>query len=130
MSDPIADMLTRIRNGLSASKRQIAMPASKVKQAIAAVLKDEGYISDFAVETGDNNKSELVIALKYYQGQPVIEEIDRISKPGRRVYKNAADIPLVRGGLGVAIVSTSKGIMTGKAARNAGTGGEVVCTVF
>ena len=130
MSDPIADMLTRIRNGLHASKREVSIPASKVKEAIAAVLKQEGYISDFTVADAAGGKKSLNIKLKYYQGMPVIEEIDRVSKPGRRVYKSAAEIPMVHGGLGVAIVSTSKGIMTGKAARAAGTGGEVVCTVF
>ncbi|MFT5111804.1 MAG: small subunit ribosomal protein S8 [Parasphingorhabdus sp.] len=130
MSDPIADMLTRIRNGLHATKREVIMPASKVKEAILAVLKDEGYIKGYSVADIDGNKKSLNVSLKYYQGRPVIEDIDRISKPGRRVYKSASEIPLVQGGLGVAIMSTSKGIMTGKAAKNAGAGGEVVCTVF
>ena len=130
MSDPIADMLTRIRNGLHASKREVSMPTSNVKEAIANVLKEQGYVTDFQVAEGADSKKTMNISLKYYQGRPVIEEINRVSKPGRRVYKSANDIPLVHGGLGVAIVSTSKGIMTGKAAKSAGTGGEVVCTVF
>jgi len=129
MSDPIADMLTRIRNGHHAQKTAVSMPASKLKLTIANLLKDEGYIADCAIE-GEGAKSELTIGLKYFQGQPVIEELDRISKPGLRVYCDAENLPVVRGGLGVAVVSTSKGVMTGKAAKEAGIGGEVLCTVF
>lgn len=128
MTDPIADMLTRIRNGQSANKAQVTMPASRNKQAIAQVLKDEGYISDFAVdETG--GKPMLVVTLKYYQGRPVIEMIQRVSRPGLRIYKGKDELPSVQGGLGVAIVSTSKGVMTDRAARAAGEGGEVLCYV-
>lgn len=128
MTDPIADMLTRIRNGQSANKAQVTMPVSRKKQAIAQVLKDEGYISDFAVdETG--GKPMLVVTLKYYQGRPVIEMIQRVSRPGLRIYKGKDELPSVQGGLGVAIVSTSKGVMTDRAARAAGEGGEVLCYV-
>ena len=130
MSDPIADMLTRIRNGQTARKAQVSMPASKLKSAIAATLRDEGYIQDFAVEQGETPaKPTLKIVLKYYQGRPVIEEIKRTSRPGLRVFKSAADLPKVRGGLGVAIVSTSRGVMSDRAARSAGVGGEVLCMV-
>jgi len=129
MTDPIADMLTRVRNGLSANKVEVTMPSSKVKQSVAQVLKDEGYISDFAVQDIDG-KPVLNVTLKYYQGQPVIETIKRVSRPGLRVYKGKDELPTVMGGLGVAIVSTSAGVMTDRAARKAGHGGEVLCTVF
>lgn len=129
MSDPIADMLTRIRNGGKALKTEVTMPASKLKLTIAGLLKDEGYIKDCAIE-GEGAKATLKVALKYFQGEPVIEEIDRVSKPGLRVYCDADTLPTVRGGLGVAVVSTSKGLMTSKAAKEAGIGGEVICTVF
>lgn len=129
MTDPIADLLTRIRNGLHADKESVSMPHSKVKAAIAAVLKEEGYIEDFS-EEGEGAARTLTIGLKYYQGQPVIEELHRVSKPGCRVYAGSDELPLVRGGLGVALVSTSRGIMTAKAARKAGVGGEVICSVF
>lgn len=129
MSDPIADMLTRIRNGGKALKSDVSMPASKLKLTVAQLLKTEGYISDCAIE-GEGANATLNIALKYFQGEPVIEEIDRVSKPGLRVYCDAENLPTVRGGLGVAVVSTSKGMMTSKAAKDAGIGGEVICTVF
>jgi len=128
MTDPIADMLTRIRNGQTAEKVNVVMPSSKLKCAIAQVLKDEGYIEDFAKQEVDG-KPALSVTLKYFQGQPVIERIDRISKPGLRIYRGKNDIPDVVGGLGVAIVSTSQGVMTERAARAAGHGGEVLCTV-
>lgn len=124
MQDPIADLFTRIRNGQSANKVSVTMPSSKLKVAITQLLKDEGYIADFSVN-GDT-KPELEITLKYYQGQPVVESIQRVSRPGLRVYKRKGDLPKVLGGLGVAIVSTSKGIMTDRAARKAGLGGEVI----
>lgn len=129
MTDPIADMLTRIRNGLSANKMEVSMPSSKVKQSVAQVLKDEGYINDFAVQDIDG-KPMLNVTLKYYQGKPVIETLKRVSRPGLRVYKGKDELPTVQGGLGVAIVSTSAGVMTDRAARSAGHGGEVLCTVF
>lgn len=130
MSDPISDMLTRIRNAQSARKAQVSMPSSKVKASIANVLKNEGYIADFRVEQ-DGAKPALVIGLKYQNnGAPVIETIDRVSRPGLRVFKGKDELPRVRGGLGVAIVSTSKGVMTDRAARAAGEGGEVLCVVF
>jgi small subunit ribosomal protein S8 len=129
MTDPIADMLTRIRNGLSANKMEVLMPSSKVKKSVAQVLKDEGYISDFSQQDIDG-KPVLSITLKYYQGKPVIETIKRVSRPGLRVYKGKGELPTVMGGLGVAIVSTSAGVMTDRAARKAGHGGEVLCTVF
>ncbi|MDL2058745.1 30S ribosomal protein S8 [Mesosutterella sp. AGMB02718] len=128
MSDPIADMLTRIRNGQIVDKTEVVMPSSKLKVAIAKVLKDEGYIDGFTVSAKDG-KSELRIGLKYYSGRPVIERIERVSRPGLRVYKNHQDIPQVMNGLGVAIVSTPKGVMTDRAARAAGVGGEVLCYV-
>ncbi len=128
MTDPIADMLTRIRNGLSANKAEVTMPLSKVKVSIAQVLKDEGYITDFA--SGDiDGKPALTVTLKYYQGKPVIEKIKRVSRPGLRVYKGKDELPKVLGGLGVAIISTSAGVMTDRAARKAGHGGEVICAV-
>jgi small subunit ribosomal protein S8 len=128
MSDPIADMLTRIRNAQSVNKPVVTMPSSKVKAAIASVLKDEGYIDDFAVQTSEG-KAQLNISLKYYAGRPVIETISRVSKPGLRVYRGSNDIPKVMNGLGVTIVSTSKGVMTDRKARAAGVGGEVLCVV-
>ena len=128
MTDPIADMLTRIRNALSAGKLDVNMPDSKQKRAIAQVLKDEGFIADFAQAEADA-KPVLNIDLKYYEGKPVIENIKRISRPGLRIYKGKNDLPKVMGGLGVAIVSTSKGLMSDRAARKAGFGGEILCTV-
>ncbi|BCM24033.1 MAG: 30S ribosomal protein S8 [Methylophilaceae bacterium] len=128
MSDPIADMLTRIRNAQSTNKPAVSMPASKVKLAIAAVLKDEGYIDDFAVQDVEG-KPQLNISLKYYAGRPVIEKIERISRPGLRVYRGNQDIPKVMNGLGVTIVSTSKGVMTDRKAQAAGVGGELLCVV-
>ena len=128
MSDPIADMLTRIRNAQSVEKAVVAMPASKIKVAIAQVLKDEGYIDGFAVRS-EGAKSELEIALKYYAGRPVIERIERVSRPGLRVYKGREAIPQVKNGLGVAIVTTPKGVMTDRKARASGVGGEVLCYV-
>ncbi len=128
MSDPIADMLTRIRNAQVVQKTSVAMPSSKVKIAIANVLKDEGYIEDFAV-TEAGGKSELKIGLKYYAGRPVIERLERVSRPGLRIYKGKDDIPNVMNGLGVAIVSTPKGVMTDRKARATGVGGEVICYV-
>jgi small subunit ribosomal protein S8 len=128
MSDPIADMLTRIRNAQMVEKVSVTMPSSKVKVAIAQVLKDEGYIEDFAVKS-DGAKAELNIALKYYAGRPVIERLERVSKPGLRVYRGRNDIPQVMNGLGVAIVSTPKGVMTDRKARASGVGGEVICYV-
>jgi small subunit ribosomal protein S8 len=128
MSDPIADMLTRIRNAQLSETQSVAMPASKVKAAIANVLKDEGYIEDFAVRENDG-KPLLEISLKYYAGKPVIETIERVSRPGLRVYKPSRDIPRVMHGLGVAIVSTSQGVMTDRRARGLGVGGEVLCIV-
>jgi small subunit ribosomal protein S8 len=128
MTDPIADMLTRIRNAQMAEKVAVSMPSSKIKVAIAKVLKDEGYIDDFAVR-GETGKNQLDIALKYYAGRPVIERIERISKPGLRVYKGKDDLPKVMNGLGIAIVSTPQGVMTDRRARAANTGGEVICIV-
>ena len=128
MSDPIADMLTRIRNAQGVQKTAVAMPSSKVKVAIANVLKDEGYIEDFSVSEADG-KSELKIGLKYYAGRPVIERLERISRPGLRIYKGKDEIPTVMNGLGVAIVSTPKGVMTDRKARATGVGGEVICYV-
>jgi len=128
MSDPISDMLTRIRNAQQAEKASVAMPSSKLKVAIAKVLKDEGYVEDFAVREGEG-KPTLEIGLKYYAGRPVIERIERVSKPGLRVYKGSTDIPRVMNGLGVAIVSTPKGVMTDRKARATNVGGEVLCIV-
>mgnify|MGYP000799091275 FL=1 len=126
MSDPIADMLTRIRNGQTVDKTEVVMPSSKLKVAIAQVLKDEGYIDGFTV-VSNNGKAELHVGLKYYAGRPVIERLERVSRPGLRVYKNHQTIPQVMNGLGVAIVSTPKGVMTDRKAREAGIGGEVIC---
>ena len=129
MQDPLSDMLTRIRNAQMAGKTNVDMPGSKLKAAVARVLKEEGYITDFNA-TDDAGKPRLAIELKYYNGKPVIAEIDRISRPGLRNYAGKNELPSVRGGLGVAIVSTSQGVMTDRAARAAGVGGEVLCTVF
>ncbi|MDG1074697.1 MAG: 30S ribosomal protein S8 [Methylophilaceae bacterium] len=128
MSDPIADMLTRIRNAQSVNKISVSMPASKLKGAIANVLKDEGYIESYSVDA-NNGKPLLNIELKYYAGRPVIEKIERVSKPGLRVYKSGQNIPKVMNGLGVTIVSTSKGVMTDRKAQAAGIGGELLCVV-
>ena len=128
MQDTLADMLTRIRNAQGAGKATVAMPSSKVKVSVAEVLKNEGYIADFAID-GDV-KSTLSIDLKYYEGKPVIERLERVSRPGLRTYKGSTELPKVEAGLGIAIISTSKGIMTDRAARAAGIGGEVICTVF
>ena len=128
MTDPIADMLTRIRNAQQANKAQVSMPASKVKLSIAKVLQDEGYISD-AIVSDESGKSVLTITLKYFEGKPVISQINRVSRPGLRVYKAANDLPKIIGGLGVAIVSTSQGVMADRKARAIGQGGEVICSV-
>lgn len=128
MSDPIADMLTRIRNGLSSGKISVSMPSSKMKRSVAQLLKDEGYINDYSESTEDK-KAVLEVGLKYYDGKPVIELIDRISRPGLRIYKSKTELPKVMGGLGVAIISTSQGLMTDRDARKSGYGGEVVCYV-
>ena len=128
MSDPIADMLTRIRNAQLAEKLSVAMPSSRVKTSIAQVLKDEGYIEEFKVRNEDG-KPTLEIALKYYAGEPVIEKIERVSRPGLRIYKGRDEIPRIMNGLGIAIVSTSKGVMTDRKARATGIGGEVLCIV-
>jgi small subunit ribosomal protein S8 len=129
MTDPIADMLTRIRNAQLSEKTSVAMPCSKIKVAIAQVLKDEGYIDDFKVNAEDGVKQILEIALKYYAGRPVIEKIERVSRPGLRIYKASKEIPQVMNGLGIAIVSTSRGVMTDRKARSTGVGGEVLCIV-
>ena len=126
LQDPIADMLTRVRNAQKASKVNVKMPASKQKSRIAAVLKDQGYISDFQVS--DDKLKQLVIELKYYQGKPVIDEVKRISRPGLRIFKSKDELPTINGGLGIAIISTSKGVMTDAQARAAGYGGEVICS--
>lgn len=128
MNDPIADMLTRIRNALAAGKKGVSMPSSKLKTAIARLLKDEGYIESYTVD-GDSAKLVLSIQLKYYEGRPVIERIQRVSRPGLRVYKGKDELPRVMGGLGISIVSTPTGLMTDRAARKAGQGGEVICCV-
>ena len=128
MSDPISDMLTRIRNGQSANKVTVEIPASKVKKAIASVLKDEGFIEDFAVNE-NGAKASITVTLKYYMGEPVISKLRRVSRPGLRIYKSVDELPRVIGGMGVAIISTSNGVMSDRAARAAGRGGEVLCTV-
>jgi len=128
MQDPLADMLTRIRNAQMAEKATVVMPSSKIKVAVAKVLKEEGYVTDFAIS--EEAKPELTVTLKYFEGKPVIEEIKRASRPSLRTYSGKNDLPKVRGGLGVAIVSTNAGVMTDRAARAAGVGGEVLCTVF
>ncbi len=124
MTDPIADMFTRIRNGQSAAKAAVTMPSSKLKVAIANLLKEEGYITEYAVS--GEAKPELAVTLKYFEGKEVIETIKRVSRPGLRVYKGATELPKVLAGMGIAIVSTSKGLMTDRAARNAGLGGEII----
>jgi small subunit ribosomal protein S8 len=128
MTDPIADMLTRIRNGQRAGKVSVSMPSSKLKTSIAGVLKDEGYIADFRVQD-EAGKAVMSVDLKYYEGRPVIDDLQRVSRPGLRIYKSKDELPKVQGGLGVAIVSTSKGVMSDRAARAAGEGGEVLCYV-
>ena len=128
MQDPVSDLLTRIRNAQRASHAEVSMPSSRTKHAICKVLQDEGYIESFDVEA--STKPTLNVQLRYHNGAPVIEEISRVSRPGLRVYKACDELPKVRGGLGVAIVSTSKGLLTDRAARAAGVGGEVLCTVF
>ena len=128
MTDPIADMLTRIRNAQSSEKKSVAMPASRLKSAIAQVLKEEGYIEDFAVREGEG-KPQLEIGLKYYAGKPVIERIERVSRPGLRIYRPKDELPKVMNGLGVAIVSTSRGVMTDRKARGMGVGGGGLCIV-
>ena len=128
MTDPIADMLTRIRNGQRAGKVSVSMPSSKLKQSIAQVLKDEGYIADFQV-SDEAGKPVMSVDLKYYNGRPVIDDLKRVSRPGLRIYKSNDELPKVQDGLGVAIVSTSKGVMSDRAARAAGEGGEVLCYV-
>ena len=128
MTDPISDMLTRIRNGQKARKVSVTMPASKAKTAVAKVLKDEGYIVDYST-TADGNKADLTVELKYFEGKPVIERIQRVSKPGLRIYRGQEDLPRVLGGLGVAIVSTSAGVMSDRQAREKGIGGEVLCVI-
>ncbi len=128
MTDPISDMLTRIRNAQAVHKTTVNMPSSKLKTAIAQVLKDEGYIDGYAIRQ-DDGKTEIEISLKYYAGQPVIEKIERVSRPGLRIYRGRDDIPRVMNGLGIAIVSTSRGVMTDRKARATGIGGEVLCIV-
>jgi small subunit ribosomal protein S8 len=128
MTDPIADMLTRIRNGQSAGKVDVSMPFSKAKNAIAKVMKDEGYITDYSVSE-EGKKPILTVALKYFEGRPVIDDMKRVSRPGLRIYKGKGELPRVLNGLGIAIVSTSAGLMTDRQAREAGRGGEVICTI-
>ena len=130
MQDPLADMLTRIRNAQTARLAHIEMPSSKTKVDVAKVLKEEGYVAEYAVTEGEGGKSTLAIDLRYHRGRPVIEEIKRISKPGVRRYMGKDDIPQIKGGLGVIILSTNKGVMTDRAARAAGVGGELLCSVF
>ena len=129
MTDPIADMLTRIRNAHKISASSVSIPHSNIKESIALVLLEEGYINGFGSEEVENNKSNLNIELKYFDGKPVIEKLDRVSRPGLRIYKQTSEIPRVMGGLGVAIVSTSSGIMSDRKAREIGQGGEVLCVV-
>lgn len=128
MTDPIADLLTRIRNGQSSGKTHVRVAFSGIKQAILQVLKDEGYIADYRKES-DSGKDSLVVELKYFSGRPVIEHLERVSRPGRRVFRGKTDLPTVMGGLGVAIVSTSRGVMSDRQARSEGHGGEVLCYV-
>ena len=128
IQDPIADMLTRIRNAQAVTQNEVKMPASNVKAAVAEVLKNEGYILDFKIEVIDR-KSKLTLILKYYDGQPVIKKIQRVSKPGLRVYRDKDNLPVVMNGLGIAIISTSKGVMSDRSARKIGCGGEVLCYV-
>jgi small subunit ribosomal protein S8 len=128
MQDPVADMLTRIRNAQQVQNPDVAMPSSKLKVAIAQVLQDEGYVKQFSVSTGP--KPVLSIGLKYHKGRPVIEVLDRVSRPGLRIYRDKDELPTVQGGLGIAVISTCKGVMTDRAARKEGVGGEILCTVF
>ena len=128
MQDPIADLLTRIRNAQRAEHPSVTMPSSTIKAAICEVLRDEGYIESFEVST--DVKPQLTVTLKYYQGRPVIESLDRVSRPGLRIYRHKGQLPTIRGGLGIAVISTPQGLMTASAAREAGLGGEVLCTVF
>ena len=129
LQDPVADMLTRIRNGQSAGRLWVSMPSSKLKISIAEVLRDEGYVHDFEVGEDESGHPLLSVRLKYYEGRPVIATIDRVSRPSLRVYRGKGDLPLVMGGLGIAVVSTSRGVMADRVARNEGLGGEVLCTV-
>lgn len=128
MQDPLADALTRIRNAQQAKLAEVKMPSSKTRENVVRVLKEEGYVEDYSISEG--SKPELTVRLKYHQGRPVIEEIQRISRPGFRQYSSAGDIPYINGGLGVVILSTNKGVMTDRAARSAGVGGEMLCSVF
>ena len=128
MTDPIADLLTRIRNAQQARKQEVSMASSKVKMAIAAVLKDEGYVADYRVDN-ESGKTQLTIALKYFEGKPVIDRLERVSRPGLRIYRGKDELPKVLGGMGTVIVSTPKGVMTDKQARSIGQGGEVLCIV-
>ena len=127
MTDPIADMLTRVRNAQAASKVDVAMPSSKLKLSIAKVLQDEGYITGYS--SGNAVKPTLTVTLKYYEGRPVIDELKRVSRPGLRIYKNKNELPKILNGLGIAIVSTSAGVMSDRQARDSGRGGEIICTV-
>ena len=132
LQDPVADMLTRIRNGQSAGRLRVAMPSSKLKASIAAVLRDEGYVQDFEVSSGDGDEGGhpvLSVRLKYHEGRPVIATLDRVSRPSLRIYRGKGDLPVVMGGLGIAVVSTSRGVMVDRTARAKGLGGEVLCTV-
>ncbi|NVJ51085.1 MAG: 30S ribosomal protein S8 [Gammaproteobacteria bacterium] len=129
LQDPIADLLTRVRNGQMAGKKSVTMPSSKQKVNVCNVLKEEGFITDYSVSEEAGNKRTLSVQLKYFQGRPVIDTLKRVSRPGLRIYKKVDELPKVQGGLGIAIISTSKGVMTDKAARAAGFGGEVICTV-
>ena len=128
MSDPIADMLTRIRNGYAVGSASVSMPSSGIKQAVARVLQEEGFIDGCTVAE-ENGKKTLTVALRYFEGVPVINQLQRVSRPGKRVYCHSSDIPAVNNGLGVVVVSTSKGIMTGREAKTSGTGGELICVV-
>jgi len=128
MTDPIADLLTRIRNGQTAGKTEVTMAASKIKAAIAKVLRDEGYVADFRISS-ETGKPTLVIGLKYYEGRPVIDRLERVSRPGLRIYRGKDELPKVLGGMGTVIVSTPQGVMTDKQARSIGQGGEVLCIV-
>ena len=129
LQDPVADMLTRVRNGQAAGRLRVAMPSSKLKVSIAAVLRDEGYIHDFEVTEADSVHPVLSVRLKYHEGRPVISSLDRVSRPSLRIFRGKGDLPVVMGGLGIAIVSTSRGVMADRAARTKGLGGEVLCTV-
>ncbi|MFM7625651.1 MAG: 30S ribosomal protein S8 [Gammaproteobacteria bacterium] len=129
MTDPIADLLTRIRNAQLARKTEVSVGASRLKQAVVKVLKDEGYVADFRIAADGNNKSTMTIALKYYEGRPVIDRLERVSRPGLRIYRGKDELPKVLGGMGTVIVSTPKGVMTDKQARAIGQGGEVLCIV-